>query len=119
MTVQECYEHAGADYRDAMERLGSEALIGRFALKFLQDKSYAQLQEGMEQKDAEKAFRAAHTLKGVCANLGFTSLFQASSALTEQLRGKEEIRDCEELYKAVTEQYERTISALETLQAEA
>ena len=102
-----------------MERLGSEALIGHFALKFLQDKSYAQLQEGMVQKNAEKAFRAAHTLKGVCANLGFTSLYQVSSALTEQLRGKEEIRDCEELYKAVTEQYERTISALETLQAEA
>ena len=74
MTVQECYEQAGADYRDAMERLGSEALIGHFALKFLQDKSYAQLQEGMVQKNAEKAFRAAHTLKGVCANLGFTSL---------------------------------------------
>ena len=102
-----------------MERLGSEALIGHFSLKFLQDKSYAQLQEGMVQKNAEKAFRAAHTLKGVCANLGFTSLYQVSSALTEQLRGKEEIRDCEELYKAVTEQYERTISALETLQAEA
>ena len=119
MTVQECYELAGADYRDAMERLGSEALIERLARKFLQDKSYAQLQEGMAQKEAEKAFRAAHTLKGVCANLGFTSLFQVSSALTEQLRGKEEIRDCEELYNAVTEQYERTIAALETLQAEA
>lgn len=119
MTVQECYEQAGADYQDAMNRLGSEALIKRFALKFLQDKSYEQLQEGLAQKDAEMAFRAAHTLKGVCANLGFESLFKVSSALTEQLRGKEEIRDCEELCKAVTEQYERTIAALKELQAEA
>ena len=31
MTVQECYEQAGADFQDAMNRLGSEALIKRFA----------------------------------------------------------------------------------------
>ena len=118
MTVQECYEQAGADFQDAMNRLGNETLIKRFALKFLQDGSYSDLQAGLAEKDAEKAFRAAHTLKGVCANLGFESLFQVSSALTEKLRGRE-IKDCDELYQAVTEQYERTVAALRKLQEEA
>lgn len=118
MTVQECYEQAGADYQDAMNRLGSEALIKRFALKFLQDGSYAELKKGVEEKDAEKAFRAAHTLKGVCANLGFAGLYTVSSALTEKLRGRE-LKDYEELYREVTEQYERTVAALEELQKEA
>jgi len=118
MTVQECYEQAGADFQDAMNRLGSEALIKRFALKFLQDGSYADLQAGLAEKDAEKAFRAAHTLKGVCANLGFESLYQVSSALTEKLRGRE-IKDCDGLYQAVTVQYERTVAALKELQEEA
>lgn len=118
MTVQECYEQMGANFQDAMNRLGSEALIKRFALKFLQDGSYADLQAGLAEKDAEKAFRAAHTLKGVCANLGFESLFRVSSELTEKLRGRE-IKDCDELYQAVTKQYERTIAALKELQEEA
>ena len=111
MTVQECYEQAGADYRDAMERLGSEALIGRFALKFLQDKSYAQLQEGMEQKDAEKAFRAAHTLKGVCLNLGFDNLYPSSKDLTELLRAGS-MDGYEDLFVEVEKEYNRTCEAL-------
>ena len=119
MTIRECYEELGLNFDAVLSRLINEKLVQKFALKFLDDPSFQNLKDALDSKDAETAFRAAHTLKGVCANLGFTSLFQASSALTEQLRGKEEIRDCEELYKAVTEQYERTIAALETLQAEA
>ena len=36
--------------------------------------------------DAETAFRAAHTLKGLCLNLGFESLYKVDAALTEELR---------------------------------
>jgi len=34
----------------------------------------------------KEAFRAAHTLKGVCQNLGFTNLYQPTCDLTEVLR---------------------------------
>ena len=34
----------------------------------------------------KEAFRAAHTLKGVCQNLGFTNLYQPTYDLTEVLR---------------------------------
>ena len=36
--------------------------------------------------DRPAAFRAAHTLTGTAANLGFTALTEAASALTETLR---------------------------------
>ncbi len=39
MTVKECYEMAGADFNDIMNRLGSEALVKRFAVKLLQASS--------------------------------------------------------------------------------
>ena len=42
MTVKECYEQMGSDYEGVLERLGSEAIVKRFALKFLQDPSFAQ-----------------------------------------------------------------------------
>ena len=42
MTVKECYEQMGSDYESVLGRMGSEAMIKRFALKFLQDPSFMQ-----------------------------------------------------------------------------
>lgn len=117
MTVKECYEMAGADFNDIMNRLGSEALVKRFAVKLLQDKNYEELKDAMEAKDAERAFRAAHTLKGICANLGFRELLQASSDLTEKLRSGE-LEGSKPLYEAVSEQYKKVIEAVTQLAAE-
>ena len=89
MTVKECYEQMGSDYESVLGRMGSEAMIKRFALKFLQDPSFNNLKENLEKNDGEEAFRAAHTLKGVCLNLGFDELYEVSAEITEKLRGKE------------------------------
>ena len=48
MTMQECYEAIGGNYEDVLGRLHSEALIRRFALKFLEDQSYIQLKQALE-----------------------------------------------------------------------
>ena len=71
MTVKECYEKVGSDYDGVLKRLGSEALVKRFAVKFLNDPSFQDLTDGLAAKDGEKAFRAPHTLKGGtgCAEL--------------------------------------------------
>ena len=63
MTVKECYEKVGSDYDGVLKRLGSEALVKRFAVKFLNDPSFQDLTDGLAAKDGEKAFRAAHTVK--------------------------------------------------------
>ena len=102
MTVKECYEQMGSDYEGVLGRLGSEAIVKRFALKFLQDPSFAQLKESLAKNDGEEAFRAAHTLKGVCLNLGFDELFEVSAELTEKLREKE-TAGSEELFQKVSE----------------
>ena len=69
MTMQECYKAIGGNYEAVLGRLHSEALIQRFTLKFLEDQSYLQLKQALENKNYEDAFRSAHTLKGVCQNL--------------------------------------------------
>ena len=43
MTTKECYEEIGSNYESVLVRFGSEALVKRFALKFLKDPSYAEL----------------------------------------------------------------------------
>lgn len=51
MNIKECYDKAGANYEDALNRLGSDMLVECFALKFLQDDSFKQLTDGLAEKD--------------------------------------------------------------------
>ena len=70
--------------------------------------------DGVAAQDGEKAFRAAHTLKGVCLNLGFTELYKVSAELTEVLRGRE-TAGSDELYAQVKEQYTTLTDAIREL----
>lgn len=86
MTLQECYDKMGGDYADVSARLRSEKLVQRFAFKFLDDKSYEMFCTMMAEKNYEEAFRAAHTIKGVCQNLSFARLLKTSSEMSDALR---------------------------------
>ncbi len=66
-------------------------------------------------KNGEEAFRAAHTLKGVCQNLGFDNLYKASFDITEKLRGRD-TEGCEELLAKVEEQYNNTVDAIHMME---
>ena len=110
MTMQECYKAIGGNYEAVLVRLHSEALIQRFTLKFLEDQSYLQ---ALENKNYEDAFRGAHTLKGVCQNLSFDSLYEVSHELTELLRDRTgEQPGIPEAMEKVTEVYEMTIEEI-------
>ena len=115
MTVKECYEQMGSDYEGVLGRMGSEAMIKRFALKYLQDPSFNNLKENLEKNDGEEAFRAAHTLKGVCLNLGFDELYEASAEIIEKLRGKE-TAGSEDMFQKVEEKYQKTVNAIKGLE---
>ena len=117
MDIKECYEAMHGDYEDIFSRLRNNALIIKLVKKFESDQSYAELKQGLADKDVEKAFRAAHTLKGVCLNLGFTSLYKVSAELTEVLRGRE-TEGSDELYEQVKEQYTILTEAIQELTAQ-
>jgi len=86
MTLQECYAAIGGDYEDVVARLHSDRLVQKFMLRFLDDKSFELFSNSMEEKNYEEAFRAAHTIKGICQNLSFTRLLGSSSEMSEALR---------------------------------
>lgn len=86
MTIEQCYQALGGNYAEMCSRLPNAGLIGKFAGKFLNDPSFDTLCEQMQAGNRAEAFRAAHTLKGVCANLSFSRLQASASALTEALR---------------------------------
>ena len=90
MNLEEFYKKVGGSYAEVSGRIPSVSLIERFLAKFLEDKSFGDLSASMEIGDRKGAFLAVHTLKGVCANLGFATLRESSSKLCEELRGEGE-----------------------------
>ena len=75
MTIQECYAQMGADYNEVFRRLYNEAMIRKFVRLFPKDDSFHNLEAALKEQNVKEAFRAAHTLKGVCQNLGFSNLY--------------------------------------------
>ncbi len=113
MTVRECYEAFGGDYEETLDRLMMEELIVKYLDRFLKDPAYGTLVEAFlagGERD-EEAFRAVHTLKGLCLNLGMTRLTDSAAALTEALRfGRRP--EAEALFDRVRQDYSRTADAI-------
>ena len=117
MTVRECYEKMGGNYEDVLSRLRTDERIVRFLGKVASDESFTLLCNSIEEKNMEEAFRAAHTLKGICLNLSITKLQESASRLTEALRGKTEFNSAvEPLLEEVRRDYELTAQCIAALQ---
>ena len=122
MTIEECYNKLGGDYGEVSKRLPSISLIEKFLIKFLKDDSFENLCKGIEAGSRMEAFRAAHTLKGVCQNLGLGKLQDSAQVITEVLRVTDAQdsaqmvipAEAKELLEAVKSAYKMTT---ETIQA--
>lgn len=77
----------GCNITEALERMADDE---DFYLECLQDvltdQYFARLEEALRARDVELAFNAAHTLKGVFANVGLTPMYEQVCAIVEPLR---------------------------------
>lgn len=117
MLLETFYEKTGGSYEEILGRLRSPEMILRFAKMYAADPSWKQLHDALDQGNAEDAFRAAHTLKGVSQNLGFTKLYEVSAKLTEELRGGKPLVH-KELVDAVDQIHQTIIDNLGELDTE-
>lgn len=114
MTIKECYDSFGGNYNDVILRLRTEERIEKYITKFLNDQSFANLQNALEQHNTEEAFRAAHTLKGVAQNMGFDRLASSAQLITEKLREGDMIQ-ANQLFFQVNDDYNLTISSIRAI----
>ena len=114
MTIQECYQKLGGEFAQVEKRLPSVSLVRKFIIKFLDDDSFSMLCHAMQNGQREEAFRAAHTLKGVSANLGLGRLLASAGELTELLRTESEAipEAAFPLLKTVKQDYELTVGSI-------
>ena len=84
--------------------LGKEDIYKKFLKKYLEDTGIRSIKQSVEKKDAYEVFKAAHTLKGVAANLGLESVQNRASEITEYTREKSfEEFDAEHLSSMIAE----------------
>jgi len=74
MNSEEFYKAINGDYLNTLNRLGNEQIVSHFIKEFKNDQTFNNLRTSYENHNIENAFLAVHTLKGICANLGFTEL---------------------------------------------
>lgn len=86
MNLKELYACCGGDFDTVMDIWHSDERVARF----LEDDSYANFHKFLEAGNLPEAFRAVHTLKGVCLNLCLTRLSESSATVTDALRSGED-----------------------------
>ncbi|MDO4178653.1 MAG: Hpt domain-containing protein [Phascolarctobacterium sp.] len=111
MNIKEFYAKTSGNYEEAVGRMMKDSLVQRFVLKFANDKSFAELKENLATGNTEVAFRAAHTLKGVCKNLAFTKLADTASEITEMLRAGD-LASAQAYFPNVEADYNMVIAAI-------
>ena len=113
MKIEECYVRMGGDYDDVLRRLGNEERVRRFLSRFVEEESYSDLCRFLESGAIEEAFRAAHSLKGICMNLGLFTLYLSVKDLTEELRGGVFRPETQALFEQVSIDYRKTIACIQ------
>lgn len=117
MTVKEFYQSVGGNYDDVMSRLRTEERVVKFLNKVLADGSFELLKTSLDARNLEDAFRAAHTIKGVCMNMSLTKLYESAANLTEALRGRTEYGDdIVPLFDKLAVDYKQNIDGIKQIQ---
>ena len=115
MTLDQFYRAAGGTAAEAAPRMGGADAIRRFLRLFPLDDSFPQLSEALGRGDVQAAFRAAHTLKGVAANLGLERLRALASDMTECLRSGD-LSGAQTRLAETETAYRQVLAALEELE---
>lgn len=118
MTVKEFYDAVGGEYADVYGRLQNDMLIKKFLKMMERDKNMDLLTEAVRTGEAEKAFYAIHTLKGIALNLSLSVFAEKCSYMTERLRERKTMpKDIVQMYETVKNEYAKVTGMLKELDA--
>lgn len=115
--MKEKLTEIGVDYDEVLKRfMGKEDFYLRMLKKFLDDKNYEGLKQAVEQKNWPEVFTHAHTVKGLCGNLGLGGMLEYIGPLTEEVRSEPyDEASIVNYMNSVSEVYEKTIETIRSL----
>ena len=113
MLTTDALKQFGADVDDGLSRcMGNEAFYLKLIGKVVEDKNFQVLEDAVAAKDLDKAFDAAHSLKGVLGNLALTPVYEPVFEITELLRERKDI-DYSEYLKTISEKRSELAALIE------
>jgi len=96
----------GVDTEKTFERfMGNTDLYEKFLKQFPDDPSFSDIKPAFDRGDYEGALSAAHTVKGVAANLGLDPLAGACSETVSLIRAKRN-EEAKQSYGKIEKAYE-------------
>ena len=112
MELQELKNRINIDIEGSLTRFANmEKMYIKFLKKFREDETFEKLSKAVEEKDRRETEQAAHTLKGVCANLGLEDLRAVFDQIVQAVRSGETQR-IPALYEKAKADMERTSEAI-------
>lgn len=101
---------AGINYDEGLNRfMQKEETYLKYLRRIGEDRNMSVLRKKIEENDVEGAFAAAHTIKGVCANLSIDGINAVLNPMVEILRAgsmenvEDMMEEVERVYSRVTE----------------
>lgn len=118
MNVLEFYNKTHGSYNEVLSRLQNEKIVIKFLKKFLDDNTFDCLNKSINDHNYQDAFRYAHTLKGICLNLGLNDVLEYDCPLTESLRNSKSIDENKVLdqFCKLKQNYNNTINLIKTIE---
>lgn len=115
--MKEELQAVGVKYDEVIKRfMGKEDFYLRMLKKFLDDKNYGELRNAVDEKRWKDAFTYAHTVKGLCGNLGLDGILEYAVPLTDEVRSEPYDEGKIAGYMdEVTRMYEKTREVIESL----
>ena len=112
MTFDELLTELGIDSAYTLVRFsGMKNILERFLLRFLDDSCMELLNQAFAHGNPDDAERAAHTLKGLAANLGLDELSRRAAQCVQTIRNND-FETAKQQYPYISEEYERIIHIL-------
>ena len=97
----------GANVDEGLGRcMNNEGFYLRLVETVKAEGGFAKLKDSIESNDLDQAFEAAHSLKGVTANLALTPIYEPVNEITELLRAKSQV-DYTPLLTEILDQYDK------------
>ena len=89
MLTIEGLKNLGADVESGLQRcMNNEAFYLKMVEKSIKDNTFETLKEAIDAGDLDRAFEAAHAMKGVVGNLSLMQVYEPVSEITELLRSR-------------------------------
>jgi len=97
---------------ELLERVeNNEALLKKLFIKFTKDTAITEIENALADNDMKQLENAAHKLKGLSGNLGFTRLKEMCASLVDDLKAGI-IENTETLCMGIRNEYNRIVEVI-------